>query len=65
MGFGSYSESEREQQAIDTSEMDIQDETRVEFEGAVAFDPGTNTGGLLTQLNEIKDKANDESEHEG
>lgn len=54
MGFGSYTESDQEQQEIDTSEIDIQQDDRTEFEGDLAFDPGANTDSLLTQLSDIK-----------
>lgn len=56
MGFGSYSENEQEQQEINASEIDIQKDTRIEFTGDMAFDPGANTDSLLTQLSEIKDE---------
>ena len=55
MGFGSYTESDHEQQEIDTTEIDIQKDTRTEFEGDMAFDSGANTDDLLSQLCEIKD----------
>lgn len=54
MGFGSYTESDQEQQEMDTIEIDVQKDTRGEFEGDVAFDSGANTDDLLTQLSEIK-----------
>ena len=60
MGFGSYSESEQDRQEIDTSEIDIQKDSRIEFEGAMAFDPGADTDGLLTQLSEIMDEKTQE-----
>lgn len=58
MGFGSYDESEQEQQEVDTIEIEIQTDARTEFTGDLAFDPGANTDDLLTQLREIKDDEN-------
>lgn len=55
MGFGSYDESEQEQQEIDTSDIDLQDDARSEFEGELAFESGANNEDLLAQLSEIKD----------
>jgi hypothetical protein len=58
MGFGSYTESDKERQEMDTTEIDIQEDTRGEFEGDMAFDPGANTDDLISQLGEIKDNKN-------
>ena len=60
MGFGSYTENDQEQQEMNTSEIDIQEDTRDEFEGDMAFDPGANTDDLITQLGEIKDNKSEQ-----
>jgi hypothetical protein len=59
MGFGSYDESEQENQAMDT---DLEDGEAVntaehEHEGAVEYEFGeTTSDDLLDQLSEIKDR---------
>lgn len=55
MGFGSYDENEQEQREIETREIDPQEDTRVEFDGEMAFESGANNADLLAQLSEIKD----------
>lgn len=62
MGFGSYTEDDQEQQDIDTGEIDIQQDTRTEFEGELAFDSGATTTDLLSRLSEIKDEDDDQQE---
>lgn len=54
MGFGSYTEDDQEQQDIDTSEIDVQQNARTDFEGEMAFDAGATTADLLTTLSDIK-----------
>jgi hypothetical protein len=56
MGFGSYDESEQENQDYDT---DFEDEDGVEtnentHDGAMTFENGASNDELLSQLEEIK-----------
>jgi hypothetical protein len=58
MGFGSYDESEQENQEID-ADLDDNDgvSTReAEHEGSVEFDIGASNDELLDRLQEIKDE---------
>lgn len=58
MGFGSYDESEQENQDYDT---DFEDDDGVDtnentHDGAMAFDNGASNDELLSQLEEIKEE---------
>jgi hypothetical protein len=62
MGFGSYDESEQENQEFDT---DFDDEdglnaTDSEHDGTVDFEPGASNDELLDRLQSIKDDADEE-----
>ena len=63
MGFGSYDESEQQDQNVDTSENDSVTVHESEFEGSVEFDTEATTGELVDKLADIKDKDGDEDEN--
>ena len=54
MGFGSYDESEQENQNVDGGEIETGDDTRTEYEGDLEFESEVGTDELLDQLDEIK-----------
>lgn len=60
MGFGSYDESEHEEQEIEADEVDTENNERTEFEGDMDFESGADTDDLLDQLSEIKAEADEE-----
>lgn len=55
MGFGSYDESEQQDQNVDTSEDDGVTVHETEFEGEIEFDANASTDELVDKLGEIKD----------
>jgi len=61
MGFGSYDESEQNDQNVDTSEEDAVDVHESEFEGDVEFDTEATTEQLVDRLGEMRDT--DENEN--
>ncbi|ERH10870.1 MAG: hypothetical protein J07HX64_02649 [halophilic archaeon J07HX64] len=60
MGFGSYDESEQNDQNVDTSEDDAVDVHKSEFEGNVDFDTEATTEELVDKLGDIKEADEDE-----
>jgi hypothetical protein len=63
MGFGSYDESEQENQNIDTEEeaegVNVHEN---DHEGEVTFETEASTGDLVDRLSEIKDGEDDEAD---
>lgn len=55
MGFGSYDESEQQDQDVDTSDEDAVSVHENDYEGDVAFDANASTDELLDKLGEIKE----------
>lgn len=57
MGFGSYDESEQQNQEINTDDEDSEGVTVHEHEhkGEMSFETGASTDDLMEQLAEIKD----------
>ncbi|MFC6905952.1 DUF5786 family protein [Halalkalicoccus tibetensis] len=57
MGFGSYDESEQENQDYDTDfeDGDGVDTNEKTHDGAITFDNGASNDELLSKLEEIKD----------
>lgn len=62
MGFGSYDESEQQNQDVDASDEDAVTVHETEFEGAVEFDANASTDALIDKLGEIKDDDDAEPE---
>ena len=61
MGFGSYDESEQQNQEVETDDDgEGADVHGNDHEGEVTFDTGASTDDLVDQLAEIKDNADDE-----
>jgi hypothetical protein len=58
MGFGSYDESEQENQEIDASDMDESDVENedAEHDGDVEFEFSASNDELIDQLHDIKDE---------
>lgn len=56
MGFGSYDESEQQEQNVDTSDDDTVSVHEDEFEGSVEFDTDVTTDELVDKLADIKDE---------
>lgn len=54
MGFGSYDESEQENQDVDGNEIDISDDERINHDGSVEFDNGESTEELIDRLQGMK-----------
>ncbi len=54
MGFGSYDESEQQDQNVDASGDDGVNVHENEFDGTVEFDTEASTDELLGKLSEIK-----------
>jgi hypothetical protein len=64
MGFGSYDESEQENQSMDTDleEGEAVNTSEHDHEGAVEYEFGeTTSDDLLDQLSDIKDRQGDEA----
>lgn len=63
MGFGSYDESEQQDQAVDTSEADAVTVHENDYDGDVEFDTNASTDQLLDKLGDIKqdDEEGDEN----
>ncbi len=61
MGFGSYDESEQQNQEVDTDdEAEGVTVRENDHEGEVSFDSEASTDDLLDQLEDIKDDRTDE-----
>lgn len=60
MGFGSYDESEQQDQNVDTSEEDAVSVHETEFDGDVEFDSDASTDELLDKLADMKTDPADE-----
>jgi hypothetical protein len=58
MGFGSYDESEQENQEIDASDMEESEQQaeEAEHDGNVEFEFGASNDELLDQLHDIKEE---------
>lgn len=62
MGFGSYDESEQQDQNVDTSEEDAVNVHETDFDGDVKFDSDASTSELLDKLDDMKaDPADEEA----
>lgn len=61
MGFGSYDESEQENQNVDTDDdtegVNVHENTH---DGEVSFESDASTGDLVDRLSEMKDDADDD-----
>jgi hypothetical protein len=55
MGFGSYDESEQQDQNVEASEDEAVNVHESEFEGDVQFETDASTDELMNQLQDIKD----------
>ena len=55
MGFGSYDESEQQDQNVDASEDEAVNVHESEFKGDVQFETDASTDELMNQLQDIKD----------
>jgi len=66
MGFGSYDESEQENQNFDTDfeDEDGHDTEENDHAGSVDFDIGASNDELLDRLQEMKDPDDDEEPEE-
>ena len=56
MGFGSYDESEQQDQNVEASEDEAVNVHESEFEGDVQFETDASTDELMNQLQDIKDE---------
>ncbi len=62
MGFGSYDESEQQDQTVDASEEGAVKAHETDFDGSVEFDADATTDELLGTLSEIKEQREDETD---
>ena len=62
MGFGSYDESEQQDQNVDASEDEAVNVHESEFEGNLEFETDASTDELMNQLEEIKEDEEDEED---
>jgi hypothetical protein len=60
MGFGSYDESEQQDQNVDASEDEAVNVHESGFEGDVKFETGASTDELMNQLEDIKEEAEED-----
>jgi len=59
MGFGSYDESEQDNQSIDSDDLDADDgvdTAEYEHDGGVDYEIGASNDELLDRLQDIKDE---------
>ncbi|MFC7138524.1 DUF5786 family protein [Halosimplex aquaticum] len=59
MGFGSYDESEQQDQNVDTDESEGVNIHENDHEGEITFETEASTDDLVDRLEDIKDSSNE------
>lgn len=62
MGFGSYDESEQQQQTADEDDVDAVNVHQNDHDGQLSFESDASTDELVSQLGTMRDESDDADE---